>query len=322
LPTLKKLLFHILMISRRNIRVKVMQLLYAVDVMKPEKPLFAGGDLSKTLLQQIDQTRALVVYLLDNLVHIAAYAEKHARQLASKHIVTPEDLAFNTKLAGNEVIWKIKDDIGFQNVISIEKTDRQIDPEIVKRIFLELITTATYKAYIAQQSRDKKSESAIISFIFTNLLLTHEGFISQLEERFANLDDDAEMAEQMVMQYLHKPSSMHLAQSVAPDKWQYARQLLDTVMEKEQYLMELIRPKLKNWDSDRIALIDMLLLKMGLTELLYFETIPTKVTINEYIDIAKDYSTQQSGQFVNGILDSIHKELISQNKIQKVDFKK
>jgi len=126
----------------------------------------------------------------------------------------------------------------------------------------------------------------------------------------------------MVMQYLHKPSSMHLAQSVAPDKWQYARQLLDTVMEKEQYLMELIRPKLKNWDSDRIALIDMLLLKMGLTELLYFETIPTKVTINEYIDIAKDYSTQQSGQFVNGILDSIHKELISQNKIQKVDFKK
>ena len=86
--------------------------------------------------------------------------------------------------------------------------------------------------------------------------------------------------------------------------------------------MELIRPKLKNWDSDRIALIDMVLLKMGISELLYFETIPTKVTINEYIDIAKDYSTQQSGQFVNGILDSIHKELISQNKIQKVDFRK
>jgi len=125
LPTLKKLLFHILMISRRNIRVKVMQLLYAVDVMKPEKPLFAGGDLSKTLLQQIDQTRALVVYLLDNLVHIAAYAEKHARQLASKHIVTPEDLAFNTKLAGNEVIWKIK-------MISAFKTSSALRKPIVR----------------------------------------------------------------------------------------------------------------------------------------------------------------------------------------------
>lgn len=299
-----------------------MQLLYAVDVMKPEKPASAGENLPKTLLTQIDQTRALVVYLLDNLVHIAAYAEKHARQLASKHIVTAEDLAFNIKLSGNEVIWKIKEDAGFQDIISIEKTDSQIDQDIIKKIFLELITTRTYKDYIEVAARDKKGEGAIISFIFTNLLLTHEGFVSRLEELYPNLDDDAEMAEQMVMQYLHKPGSMHLEHAVAPDKWAYAKLLLQTVLDKEDYLMELIRPKLKNWDSDRIALIDMVLLKMGLSELLYFETIPTKVTINEYIDIAKDYSTAQSGQFVNGILDSIHKELISQNKIQKVDFKK
>lgn len=299
-----------------------MQLLYAVDVMKPEKPTSAGGDLSKILLGQIDQTRALVVYLLDNLVQIAGYAEKHARQLAAKHIVTAEDLAFNIKLSGNEIIWKIREDAGFQDVLSIEKIESQIDQDIIKKIFLELITTATYKEYIEVAARDKKGEAAIISFIFTNLLLTHEGFVSRLEELYPNLDDDAEMAEQMVMQYLHKPGSMHLEHAVAPDKWEYAKQLLHTVLDKEDYLMELIRPKLKNWDSDRIALIDMVLLKMGLSELLYFETIPTKVTINEYIDIAKDYSTAQSGQFVNGILDSIHKELISQNKIQKVDFKK
>lgn len=299
-----------------------MQLLYAVDVMKPEKPTSAGGNLPKTLLRQIDQTRALVVYLLDNLVHIAGYAEKHARQLASKHIVTAEDLAFNIKLAGNEVIWKIKEDTGFQQVIVAEKIEGQIDEDLIKKIFLELITTATYQQYIQEPSRDKKGEAAMISFIFTNLLLTHEGFVSRLEELYPNLDDDAEMAEQMVMQYLHKPGSMHLEHSVAPDKWQYAKQLLETVLDKEDYLMELIRPKLKNWDSDRIALIDMVLLKMGISELLYFETIPTKVTINEYIDIAKDYSTAQSGQFVNGILDSIHKELISQSKIQKVDFRK
>lgn len=299
-----------------------MQLLYAIDVIRPEKPAFASGDLSKTLLQQINQTRALVVYLLDNLVHIATYAEKHARQLASKHIVTEADRSFNIKLAGNEVIWKIKEDLDFQNVLSIEKTESLIDEEIIKKIFLELITTATYKQYITEASREKKAESAIISFIFTNLLLTHEGFLGKLEELYPNLDDDAEMAEQMVMQYLHKPSSMHVGDAAAPDKWLYAKTLLNTVLDKEDYLMELIKPKLKNWDSDRIALIDMILLKMGLSELLYFETIPTKVTINEYIDIAKEYSTQQSGQFVNGILDSIHKELISQNKIQKVDFKK
>ena len=85
--------------------------------------------------------------------------------------------------------------------------------------------------------------------------------------------------------------------------------------------MELIEPKLKNWDKDRVALIDLLLLRMGVCELSYFPTIPTKVTINEYIDIAKQYSTPQSGQFVNGVLDNILKDLVKADKINKTDRK-
>jgi N utilization substance protein B len=84
----------------------------------------------------------------------------------------------------------------------------------------------------------------------------------------------------------------------------------------------MIKPKLKNWDSDRIAVLDMILMQMGVCEFLYFETIPPKVTINEYIDLAKEYSTPQSGQFVNGILDNIHKELLKDEKMHKVAFKK
>ena len=86
--------------------------------------------------------------------------------------------------------------------------------------------------------------------------------------------------------------------------------------------MGLIKPKLKNWDPERIALLDMLLMQMGVCEFLFFETIPPKVTINEYIDIAKEYSTEQSGQFVNGILDNIHKELVQGEKLHKTDYKK
>jgi N utilization substance protein B len=86
--------------------------------------------------------------------------------------------------------------------------------------------------------------------------------------------------------------------------------------------MEMIKPKLKNWDADRIAVLDLIMIRMGVCELLYFETIPAKVTINEYIDIAKSYSTPQSGQFVNGILDSIHKDLLQEGRLKKVDFKK
>ena len=88
-------------------------------------------------------------------------------------------------------------------------------------------------------------------------------------------------------------------------------------VDKKTYAEDLIKPKLNNWDADRIAVLDMILLRLGVCELLYFETIPTKVTINEYIDIAKEYSTEQSGQFVNGILDNIHKELVAAGKIQK-----
>ena len=85
--------------------------------------------------------------------------------------------------------------------------------------------------------------------------------------------------------------------------------------------MELIKPKLKNWEPERIAILDMLLMRMGVCEFLFFETIPPKVTINEYIDLAKDYSTQQSGQFINGILDNIHKDLVRDDKMHKVAFK-
>jgi N utilization substance protein B len=85
--------------------------------------------------------------------------------------------------------------------------------------------------------------------------------------------------------------------------------------------MELILPRLKNWDAERIATLDMILMQMGIAEFLFFETIPPKVTINEYIDLAKDYSTPQSGQFVNGILDNIHKDLLREDKLHKINFK-
>jgi N utilization substance protein B len=96
---------------------------------------------------------------------------------------------------------------------------------------------------------------------------------------------------------------------------------MTAAIEKKEVTMELIRPKLKNWDAERIATLDMIFMQMGVCEFLFFETIPPKVTINEYIDLAKEYSTPLSGQFVNGILDNIHKDLVSANRMHKVNFK-
>jgi N utilization substance protein B len=129
------------------------------------------------------------------------------------------------------------------------------------------------------------------------------------------------MMSQLVLQFLSKPLQMNLHEIVGKDKWTYSRDLVETTISKADVTLELIKPKLKNWDADRIAVLDMLLIRMGICEFLYFETIPTKVTINEYIDLAKSYSTPQSGQFVNGILDNIHKDLMQQGRINKKSFR-
>jgi N utilization substance protein B len=306
------------MISRRNIRVKVMQTLYILDggdgEMKP-------GESQKILTKKIDETRLLFTYLIYFITEVARYAEKDAIKKASKHLPTAADLAINTKIAGNELLWKILEDASFKASVEDAKFYSYIDPELLKKTYQELVKTEEYIEYIEEQGRDKKSEKKMLDFIFNNLMLPNEDFISHVEEKFINWDDDAEMMQTLVLNYFNRPVSQAFHDILSKEKWTFAKDLLQTVQDKKEHLLELIKPKLKNWDADRVASLDLILLQMGVSEFLYFETIPTKVTINEYIDLAKDYSTSQSGQFVNGLLDNIHKELSSQNKIEKKNFK-
>jgi N utilization substance protein B len=153
-------------------------------------------------------------------------------------------------------------------------------------------------------------------------MLPSEDYTNHVEELFTNWDDDCEMMNLLVLNYLQKPGSFNFMELISREKLTFAKDLLQAVQDKREVTMDMIKPKLKNWDPDRIAVLDMILMEMGLCEFLYFETIPPKVTINEYIDLAKDYSTPQSGQFINGILDNIHKELLKDDKMHKVAFKK
>lgn len=306
------------MISRRNIRVKVMQTLYILDGRDDEmKP----GEAQKILTKKIDDTRLLFTYLIYFITEVARYAEKDAIKKASKHLPTAADLSINTKIAGNELLWKILEDASFKASVEDAKFYSYIDPELLKKTYQELVKTEEYLEYIEEKARDKKSEKKMLDFIFNNLMLPNEDFISHVEEKFINWDDDAEMMQTLVLNYFNRPVSQAFHDILSKEKWAFAKDLLQTVQDKKEHLLELIKPKLKNWDADRVAALDLILLQMGVSEFLYFETIPTKVTINEYIDLAKDYSTPQSGQFVNGLLDNIHKELSSQNKIEKKNFK-
>ncbi len=306
------------MISRRNIRIKVMQTLYSIDSMSGEvKP----GEAINILTKKIDQSKQLFNYLLYFITEVARYSETDARQKASKHLPTSHDLNINTKIAGNELLWTIVENPGFKNVNTEYKSHHIIDGELLKKIYLQLVASPEYAEYIELLSRNKKGEKDMLSFIFSNLLLPNEDFINHVEEHFIHWDDDAEMMSQLILSFLSKPQNQNLDDILGKEKWDFAKTLLQTVLDKKDVCLELIKPKLNNWDAERIAALDLIILQMGVCEFLYFETIPTKVTINEYIDLAKDYSTIQSGQFVNGLLDNINKELTAENKLSKKDFK-
>ena len=307
------------MISRRNIRVKVMQTLYITatsdNVLKSDEP-------QKVLQAYFNQTQELLVYLIYFIAEVCRYSETYAHRRAGMHITTFEDLNINTKISGNKTLWKILEDNTLKEVQSRTKPHLITDKEIIKKTYLSLAETAEYKTYINKVERDNKEEKEILEFILDKLMLANENFTSHIEDLFPNWEDDGEMIILILVSYLQKPGHTNFKEIITADKKDFAKRLLETVGEKKEHLQSLIVPKLKNWDPERIALIDMILMEMGVSEFLYFETIPPKVTINEYIDLAKDYSTLQSGQFVNGILDNIHKELVQNGTMQKVDYKK
>lgn len=295
-----------------------MQTLYSLDTINNEtKP----GEPLKILQKNLEQSRQLFTYLVYFITEIARYAEADALQKAQKHLPTHGDLNINTKISGNELVWGVLEDESFKTAMKEHKVSHLLDTELVKRVYHLLAESESYKTYISIAARDRKSEKRMLEFIFSTLMLPNEDFINHLEEHFIHWDDDADMMVTLMDNFFQKPAAFNFNEMIGKEKMDFAAALLNCVLDKKEYCLEIIKPKLKNWDAERIAALDMILMQMGVCELLYFETIPPKVTINEYIDLAKEYSTPQSGHFVNGILDNIHKELLAEGKIHKKNFK-
>jgi len=304
------------MITRRNIRVKVMQVLYQLETEQA-----AGVNPVKILESRLEQTPRLFTYLIFFLTEVARYAEKDASMRSSKHLATTEDRNVNIKLAGNNIVWAILENPSYVQAMSEYKFNFDGTQNLVRKTYEALVTGEKYKEYIQQHSREAKNERELLSFIFSDLMLPNDNFVSHIEENFFNWDDDAETFVALMSEVLQKPAALNLQDMPDAEKKSFAKELLQTVIDKKEHVTSLIKARLKNWDPERIAVLDMILMQMGVSEFLYFPTIPPKVTINEYIDLAKDYSTAQSGHFVNGILDGIHKDLLAQNKIFKTEFK-
>ncbi len=279
------------------------------------------GSPNALLQKEFDKTRNLFVFLVHLLHQVALYAEVESQQRSSKNLPDQADLSVNIKLAGNSIVWQTIESESFKKAVELVKPQQWLEGDLVKNLFRNLSESNLYNLYILEESRDKAKEKEILKYIFGTMILESESTLEYLDEHFSNWEDEGDMMVDFVLNYLQKSGSIDFMDLVGVEKMKFATELLQTAIDKKGYTEEVIKPKLKNWDMERIAVIDMILLRLGVCELMYFDTIPTKVTINEYIDLAKDYSTEQSGHFVNGILDNIHKELVGAGKIQKISHK-
>lgn len=307
------------MISRRNIRVKVMQTLYSLAAVQDGDAAAQVAQGTGMLKEKLERALDFFSLSLLYVARTAQYAEVDAAQRRSKRLPTAEDLAVSTRIAANESVWRLLEDGTFQQRLKDRKLESRIDEEQVRRVYKELEASEDYKTYIAQPERTAKGEVAILQLIWRKLMLGSESFQAFMTDEHPDWEDDRDMTAQMVENYFRSPNKVNFLVLLSEEKRTYALELLKSVLERHEYVMSLIEPKLKNWDPERLALIDIILLRMGVCELLYFPTIPTKVTINEYIDIAKAYSTHQSGQFVNGVLDNLLKDLEREGKIRKTE---
>lgn len=292
-----------------------MQTLYQIEV-KGEKQT---EDAEHTLRQLIHKSTDLFNYLVYFLIEVTTYAEKDSVSRANKNIVTKDDLQVNKKILQNATIERITTTAPYQQCITEKLKPFEDTEKHVKRIYQNLLKSQAYQFYTEENSTDRNSDKDIIAFIYNDLMDADEQFNLHIAEHFPNWEDEYESVQLLMMHYLNKAHAFNLRELLGDVKWEYARDLLKAVITKKDVLVEHIITRLRNWEPERIAMLDMIILQMGVAEFLFFETIPPKVTINEYIDLAKAYSTTQSGQFVNGVLDSIHKDLIRNNKMHKVE---
>ncbi len=306
------------MFNRRNLRIKVMQVYYGHLIDESTDYQVLLGQLHSNIERSIDLYLVYTRYLADMCLYVNTYADAKA----AKHLPTEEDLNVSRRIASNPLIVYLNESELLQNFIKKRKLKNFFEDEVAKKLFLDLVKREKYKEYLASKEGVLKNELEITGYIGKRILVKNDDLQSQLDESFINLTDD-----NRYMGFVLKKSAQtfnpkepdHYFSNINPDPedMSFAERLLKEAIDHEEEIMEVIKPKLKNWEADRIAMIDMALLKLAVTELLYFPSIPVKVTINEYIDISKTYSTPKSREFVNGVLDNLLKTLKEEGKIKK-----
>ncbi|MGB0880190.1 MAG: transcription antitermination factor NusB, partial [Polaribacter sp.] len=294
------------MINRRHIRIKVMQSVYAMlqsdndDVIKEQKFL------KYSILKMYD----LYVLNLQLLVEVQKLATKKITLSKKKILATKEDLQPNTKFINNKIIKAISKSISLQSYIEINKLDHwKLDDEYVRIVFDELQKSNLYKRYLDTVENSFKVDKGFVIDFFKEIIAPNEKLADYYEDKMISWVDDIPFVNTWIVRSLNKckPNHTFMAGTLYKDNddENFVSELFQKTILKHKEYEKDIEDKTPNWEADRIAGIDMILIKMAITEFIDFPSIPTRVTINEYIEISKDYSTTKSSYFINGVLDKI-----------------
>ena len=308
------------MLNRRHIRTKVMQVIYALK--RSEDVNLASEE--KFLNSSMDSMYSLYLLMLSLLIKVHDKAKDQQEKSQQKHLLTTEDLNPNMKFIKNALLVQMYDSQSLKNAFERYKIQNwELDNEYVEVIFRSILESDIYASYMNSKFSFNNDKQCVVD-LFKEVIAPNEKLYDYLEDRNLTWLDDLPVVNTALVKLLNKAKENSSDDYFTPqlfkddeDKEFGVELLRNTVLNIESYSEE-ISLKTQNWDKDRIADIDFVLLQMAICEFHEFPSIPTKVSINEYIEIAKEYSTPKSNVFINGVLDKIVKEYDENKTLNKV----
>jgi len=312
------------MLYRRHLRIKVLQSLYSWyiggidDAIKGEKQL----------LESIDKLHDLFLYQLSFLVEIKRFAEIRIEENKQKFYPTDDDLNPKLKFIENSVLTNLEQNNNFilsESKLKINWTDQQ---DMILKFYNLLKSKEFYKKYISDENTSIDSDKRLILKIVEKLIPDFELLKHYYEEKSVYFTDGYDLVNLLLIKFIENFSNKFNTQTALPGIYKpsvkgvnedrdFVKKLFRQVLRNDESLIEELKVRTKNWEFERIPLMDTILLKMAIIELQEMETVPVKVTLNEYIELAKYFSTKNSKVFVNGVLDRLIREFKEEDKIKK-----
>lgn len=310
------------MLTRRHVRVKVMQSVYAITRSNDD----SLEKQQKFLKFSIENTYALYLLMLSLLKEIHALAKEQVKLSSNSYLTnTTDNYPDKEKFINNRFLQLIADNSSFKEELERRKLDNwYLNDEYVKLLYKEIVQSDVYKVYMNKEGSSFDEDKQLILELYKNIIAPNDKIYEYFEDDKLTWIDDIPLVNTFILKLFKKVKPNVLESYFLPelvkdqDDIVFANRLLTKTLLNNEALVKEIQDKTPNWDKDRIADIDAILLKMAITELLHFPSIPERVTMNEYLELAKEYSTPKSSTFINGILDKLVKEYQKDGKLNKI----